>query len=433
MVVGVQTDDGTFQRKHYDEIETDIEEKARDEFGDDVDLSQGSPIKQLLDVSSLEDERLWQVLEHLYYSAYYEDAFGAQLDKILSLANIERRPRQGASGVVVFRVNQPNADTVTIPQGTRVTTHETTARPAIPFKTLDVGTLQTGTTSTDRIPIRALEPWETDLAAEWLGNQTNVAADTITRMPSPVAGVDSVSNPYPTGATNENIGFDFVSGRDPETDAQLRQRWENSLGSDGKASLNAIRAAVRSVPTVEDVAIEENTSMVDETGTGGLPPKSFRVTVLGGGNNEVAHAIMDTRAAGIESYGDTSGQSTTNDGVTRTEYFDRADRVGIFVHADLYVGEEFPENGNLLVENAIIEYIGGETVEGDQYIGLGMGENVVYDQVFKRAVNVQGVNRLDLTYGTVAPPASTADELEIGEKEAAETGGGSITVTNDGS
>ena len=431
MVTGVQTDDGTFQRKTYDEIETGTEEKARDEFGDDVDLSQGSPIKQLLDVSSLEDERLWQVLEHLYYSGYYEDAFGAQLDKILSIANIERRPRQGATGEVVFQTNQPNPSPIVIPQGTQVTTHETGDRPAIPFKTLEVGRLDAGTTSTDRVEIQALEPWETDLADEWLGTQTNVAANTVTRLPKPIAGIDAVYNPYPTGETNTAVGYNYISGHDAETDQELRRRWEASLGSSGKASLNAIRAAVRSVPNVQDVAIEENTSMVDNTATGGLPRKSFRVTVLGGANTDVAQAITDTRAAGIQSYGSTEAIGVTDDGIERTEAFDRAETVRVYVHVDLYVGDNFPDNGNLLVENAIVEYIGGETVEGDEFTGLGMSEDVLYDQVFKRAVNIQGVNRLDLTIGTTEPPTGT-DDIAIGWKQAAATGGGSITVTNDG-
>ena len=430
MVEGVQTDDGTFQRPTLDDIETRREDKALAEFGDDVALSQGSPIKQLLDVGTLEHERLWQVLEHLYYSGYYEDAFGVQLDKILSLANIERRPRLGATGAVVFQTNQPNTQAVTIPRGTEVTTEPGAGRPGIPFKTVGVDTLPAGDLKTDPIPIKALEPWETEVADEWLGAQTNVAANTVTRLPSPIQGIDSVFNPYPTGQTNTSVGYDYVLGRDRETDHELRRRWEQSLGSEGAASLDAIRANVLEVPGVMDIAIEENVTQQDNTADGGLPPKSFRVTVLGGADSEIAQALTDTRAAGIRSYGALTATSVTADGIERTEAFDRATQIAVYVDVDLQVSPAFPSDGNKRVENAIVEYIGGTTVDGNTFHGLEMGEDVLWQQVWKRAIDIQGVDQADVWIDTTEPPAQQAP-LTIARKEAAQTGGGRITVTND--
>lgn len=428
MVQGVQRDDGTFVKKTFDEIETGREDRAREELGQDVDLSQGSPVKQLLDVGTLEHERIWQVLEAVYYSGFYEDAFGVQLDKILSLANISRRPRQGATGEVIFEVYQPNDDAITIPRGTRVTTDARAGRPYIPFKTTAVATLHTGDLKTETVPVRALEPWETELAAEWLGVQTNVAANTISRIGSPVAGVNNVYNPYPTGDTNPSVGYDFVPGKDAETDHELRRRWENSLGAAGKASLDALRSNTMQLDGVRDAAIEENVTMQpDESG---IPPKAFQLTVLGGQNDDIAQRITETRAAGIQSFGDTTANGQTRDGVERPEGFDRAEAITVYASVHLYVGENFPEDGNKRVENAIIEYIGGTTVDGQTFPGIGMGDDVFYDQVFKRAVNVQGVNRLDLTVGLTEPPTNT-DDIVIGDKQAAETGGGAIVVTND--
>lgn len=431
MVKGVQQDDGSFQRKRLPEIEDDREAKAKEEFGSDVDLSQGSVIKQLLDVGTLEHERIWQVLEHVYYSGYYEDATGVQLDKILSLANIERRPRQTATGEVIFQTNTANETDTTIPRGTRVATEPDDGRPAIPFKTVDVATLAAGDLKTDPVPIKALEPWETELSEEWLGAQTNVPANTITQMRSPISGIDRVYNPYPTGDTNTDVGYDYVRGRDAETDHELRTRWEQSLGSEGKASLDAIRTNVREVPGVMDVAIEENTTTQDNTGNGGLPPKSFRVTALGGADSEIAQAIVDNRPAGIQSYGNVTATATTDDGIDRQESFDRATSVTIYVDVDLEVNQAFPADGNKRVENAIVEYIGGTTVDGDEYDGLEMGEDVIHTQVFKRAINVQGVDDATVYYGTSEPPSSQADTISIGRREAANAGGGTITVTND--
>lgn len=431
MATGIQQDDGSFQRKRQAEIEADRDDEAQTQFGDDVALSQGSPIKQLLDVGTLEHARVWEVMEHLYYAGYYEDAHGVQLDKHLSLANIERRPRVGATGAVKFQTNTANDGDVTIPRGTRVTTERAEGRPHIPFKTTEVATLPAGELKTDLVPVKALEPWETDLAADWLGERTNLPANSLVRLATAIGGIDHVYNPYPTGETNTSVGYDYVRGRDHETDHELRRRWERSLGSEGMASLDAIRTAVLEVPGVTDVAIEENTTTTDNTSSGGLPPKSVRVTVLGGAASEIAQAITDTRAAGIQAYGDVTALATTDDGIERAAGFDRATETAVYADVDLVTNDAFPADGNKLVENAIVEYIGGTTVDGDEYDGeLAMGDDVLHTQVFKQAITVQGVDDATVYIGTTEPPTSQSN-ITIERKEAAITGGGRITVTND--
>lgn len=426
MAAGIQPDDGTFDRKTFDEIEADILDTARAELGQNADLSQGSPLKQLVDIEIFESEHFWEVMEGVYYAAYYEDAWGEQLDKVLSLASMDRIPRRGATGEVSFSTKIAPASDVTIPQGTRVSTKPTEDRPAIPFKTTKPATLEAGDDEVVGVPIKALEPWETDLSTEWLGKQTNVAAETIRVINTPVPAVDSVTNPYPTGASSAH--FNYISGRDRETDAEFRQRYEESLGEAGSASLDAIRASIRQLPDVDAVYMEENTSMVDKTGSGGLPPKSVRPTVLhSGSRNEIAEAIVQTRAAGIESYGEVSGVATTSDGVLRTEHFDEADDVVIYVEANVEHDDSYPDDGNKQVENAIIEYVGGETVDGDTYDGTDMGTDVMYDLVFKAAMSVDGVYSADVYIDTTTAPAATSD-IAIAEKEVARTAPGAITV-----
>lgn len=429
--VGIQEDDGSFQRKTFADIERDILAKAREEFGENVDLSQGSPIKQLLDVVIYEHERTWKVLEDLYYSSYYEDAYAEQLDKVLSLAAMERVPRRGATGEVTFSVNVANSRDVTIERGTVVTTEPDEDRPAIPFKTTEVAVLPAGEAEVSGVPIRAGEPWEDDisLGPEWLGAQTNVAANTITRLRNTVDGIDHVTNPYPTGDTDAAAGHDFVRGRDRETDAEFRDRYEQTLGESGAATLENIRASVASLDGVEGASIEENVTIntVD-----GMPPKSFRVTVATTEENyhdEIARAIgKESRAAGIESAGSESGDWISDDGVVRTEYFETSDEVLVYVSADITHDETYPDDGNRRVERAIIEYIGGETIRGDRYDGVGMGEDVIYDLVFKAAMSVRGVRRADVAIA-LEEPATGTDDIAIGDLEMATTAPGAISVS----
>lgn len=432
--VGIQEDDGTFQRKTFADIERDILAKAREELGENVDLSQGSPIKQLLDVVIYEHERTWHLLEDLYYSSYYEDAYGTQLDKLLSLAAMDRIPRRGATGEVSFSVNVANQQDITIPRGTVVTTAPTEDKPPIPFKTTQPAVLEAGDASVDRVPIRAGEPWEDDieLGPEWLGEQTNVAAHTITQFRTGVDGVDHVTNPAPTGETDASAGYDFVRGRDRETDAEFRERYESTMGENGAATLANIRASVQNLPMVEQTSIEENVTMQDNTDSGGLPPKSFRVTVLtqnGDYNDEIAQAIgKESRAAGIQSYGSASGQWQSADGVIRTENFDLAMKTQIYVDVTVTHDGTFPDDGNKQVESAIIEYIGGTDADGDYYEGVPMTEDVVYDLVWKAAMSVQGVWMADVKIGTSDPPSGTSN-ISIGEDEVAQTAPGSVAVS----
>lgn len=434
--VGIQEDDGTFQRKTFADIERDILAKAREELGESVDLSQGSPIKQLLDVVIYEHERTWELLEDLYYSSYYEEAYGRQLDKILSLAAMNRIPRRGATGEVTFSVNVANTEDIVIPRGTVVTTQPTDDAPAIPFKTTQVATLEAGQSSVSNVPIRAGAPWEEDieLGEEWLGDETNVAANTITQFRGGVSGVTSVTNPAPTGGTDATDGYDFVRGRDRETDAEFRERYETTMGENGAATLENIRATVQNLPGVETTKIEENVTMQDNTATGGLPPKSFRVTALTrelAYRDEIAEAIgEDSRSAGIQSYGEESGTWQSSDNVFRTEHFDLADEVLVYVDATVTHNETYPSDGNKQVERDIIEYIGGETTNGTYYEGIEMAGDVIYDLVWKAAMNAHDSIWNADVYIETSQPASEMSDIPIPEKTVAKTSPGAISVSS---
>lgn len=424
---GIQDDDGTFQRPTLDEIEQRIHDKAREELDENVDLSQGSPIKQLLDIVILESDHLWELLEETYYAAYYGHTYEEQLDKLLELAQIKRIPRRGATGEVTFTTEVANVHDVIIPEGTRVSSHQTEDRPPIPFITTETKRLEAGHNSVN-VPIRAAEPWETDVDERWLGEETNVAAGTIRNIETAIAGVDRVSNQHPTGEASRRYGFSFIEGRDREADHEFRERFESMMGSEGAASLDAIKTAVKGVGGVRSVHVDENYSMEEDEN--GLPPKSFRVIVHGDApNDEIAQTIISKRSAGIEDFGEDSGEATTKDGVTREVNFDWAGEVGIHVEVEVTHDDRFPSDGNKRVEDNIIKYIGGETVDGDEYDGTDMGRDVIYDMVFKQAMKVRGVFRVELYIGDDEENLGT-DDVVIPDKHTAITTPEDVIVFN---
>lgn len=427
-------EDGSFRPKDVRDIQESLLTTARQEFGSNIDLSPGSPPRQLIDLATIELTELWNSLEGTYYSSYFEDAFGVQLDSILALAGVGRLPRRGAGGEVVFSSgDQPASRDIDIPRGTEITTPRSGDEPRIPFKTTEAATLLEGQRETQPVPITALQPWETDLDEQWLGEDTNVPDGTITEIGTPISGIREVYNPLPTGDSgtreDENeTAYSFTRGRDRETDAELKTRYENSLASSGKASLEALRSNVYTADdTVQGASIEENNTPEDRTAEGGLPPKSFRVTVLGGFDQNIAQSILETRSAGIESYGNHSAEAMTDDGAVYTEYFDRATEETIYIDIQLWADDTFPDRGPTIIKDNIIRYIGGVSSTNMEFSGVDIGEDVLHDVVFGAAMNTTGARRADVALGTEPDPTGQ-DDIEITSSQIARTNGDLITV-----
>lgn len=407
-------DDGSFDRKHVDDIVDSIERSLRNSLGDDIELRQSSPLKQIVDTVSVELGLQWQALEDVYFDTFFEDASGEALDKQLALAGFSRLPQRSATGIVEFSVTDPAAEDVTIPEGTVVTTEAAGDTPAIPFATTTDTILQAGDTAAT-VGVEALKPWETDVEEEYLGEATNVAANTITKFDTPVAGVDSVTNPRQTGDPDEGD----VVGRDRETDPEFKLRYRNEIAASGNATLRAIEAAVFNA----DDRIESVN--VDERRDAGTDEYGVEVTVLAPGvpDDDIAEALVVSRAAGLDTFGSETGSF---DG--RSERFDRATEATIYVDATLTTADTFPSDGVQSIKDRLIRFIGGEASDGVQYPGLGIGEDVVFDQVKRRVLQEEGVVEADVAIDTSSSPTATSN-IVVGDTEAAMTGSAEVTVS----
>lgn len=415
---GVQ-DDGTFRKKPVDQIREDAKESVANAMGWDVSQQQENPAMEIVDALSIELARQWDASEASYYASFYEDTFGEQLDKQLALAGFSRLRLRAATGEVTFSRDDVAPRDIDIPQGTVVTTPRTETRPPIPFETTESATIFAGDSEATEVPIEALKPWQTELDEEWLGEETNVQSDTITRFEDPISGVDSVTNPLPTGDTSEG----FVQGRDEESDAAFKLRYENTLAEGGVSTPDAMQSSIfRFDEGIESVRVEEVRNTDD-----GYGPE---VTVLAPtvGDDVIAQAVYESRGAGLESFGAESGTATTDDGRDKTESFERATRETIYVDATLTTSDTYPDDGETRIENNIIRFIGGEAHDGINYPGLEIGEDVVFDQVKKRIMEVRGVVSADVTIGTADDPTAS-DDIAIANLEVAMTGIDEIDLT----
>lgn len=414
---GIQKD-GSFRRKHVDEIESDGERNLKNGLGEDVELRQGSELKQVLDTMSIELALQWQALEEVYFSTFFEDASGEALSKQLALAGFSRLTQRSATGEVTFSRGSAAPDDINIPSGTVVTTSSTESSPAIPFETTSESVLDEGDTSVT-VEIEALKPWQTDVEEKWLGEETNVAANSITEFSTPLAGVDSVTNPNPTGDPDQ----EYQVGRDRETDAEFRLRYQNSISAAGSATVSAIEAAVfQADERIESVDVEEvRDNTTNEYGV--------RVTVLAPdvSNDDIAQAIFDSRAGGLDSFGSVSG-TADDDGVPKTENFDRAVEETIYIEANLTTSETFPSDGTETITDRLIRYLGGQASDGVNYPGLGVGEDVIFDQVKRRVMEEQGVVEADVNIG-VDSGSLAKSNITIADDKAAMTGTAEVTVS----
>lgn len=138
-----------------------------------------------------------------------------------------------------------------------------------------------------------------------------VPVGALVNLESNVAGVDSIYN-LAAGSTGRNL----------ETDAELRKRHFEAPRATGSATVEAIRARmIQEVEGATDCFIYENRT---NTIVDGLPPHSFEAVVAGGSNDLIAQQLWKTKPAGIETYGNVLIQVTDSQGDQQTIGFSRA-------------------------------------------------------------------------------------------------------------
>ena len=338
-----------FKPKRYADILPEKERRARELFGNDVNLSDSSPLGMLVRLNAWDEAAVWQQMEEVYLSAYVSSAEGVSLDRKCQDIGIMRQLATRATGTIQFS----GADGTQIFEGFEVQTAT-----GIVFRTTTATTISGGLALAE---IEAVVP----------GASGNVGAGAISRMVRPQAGVTGVTNPDPTSG-----------GRDTETDAQLRERYVRSVSKPGGASAAAIEAALLDIEGVLDAVVRQNVTLETDPATG-IPPKAIAPIVWGGDADEIADTLYTVKPAGIQCWGeDEVHEITDSRGVTHTIGFNRPDLVTVNVSATLTVDTAiFPPDGDDQVGAAIEGYLSG----------LALGEDVIYTRIISRIHSVPGI------------------------------------------
>lgn len=387
-------DEKGFKRKRFDDLLSEMEDKAKETLGEQVNTSERSVLGILIRIVAWFLAMLWGHAEKVYYSAYVNTADGSSLDRLGPYVGVSRTLAQAARGTVTLTGTPGH----TVNAGFLVSTEAD-----IYFETTERVTLDSSGQGT--VAIEAVE----------VGSSGNIAAGEISVIGNPNPDITSVTN------TAETSG-----GREKQTDPEFRDMFELSVAGGGAATSDAIRGAILRVTGVRAAAVITNRTMdVDEEGR---PPKSYQAYVLGGSDEDIASAIFAVGSAGIESHGDTLIQVRDLSGNLQPVKFSRAEVVPVHIKVQVYKSAAYPLDGDKLLKTALVQFIGGVDEGGAVYAGLSMGEDVVLMKLASVLYNVAGVEDLLLQ---LSADETTFDgqNIQIDVHQVAQTAAEWIEVT----
>ena len=432
-----------FIKKTLPELKTFYENEYKARFGNDIDLDSEGPFGQLVGLFSKRDADIWDGAEEIYNSRNPNAATGISLDNIAAESGVIRqsegktqvfdvllygtdgttvvagkKARQAGSEIdyillanavislstarqIVVTVGSPAnlqvftitlngtgySDTATVPPDTAddIAENLKLAIEAGAFTGTVVRDADelTITNSSEDFTVALTANITLDLIAgggDFEADESGpnpVPADTLTEIVTPVAGWDSVTNP--------SAG---VTGRNQETDEELRIRRALTLVS-GNATEDAIvNAILNNVVGITTIAILSNRT--DVTDVDGLPPHSFEVVVAGGIASDIAQNIWDTQPAGIATYGSETEVVVDSQGNNQTIYFSRpvAEYIFVKVRRKLYSEETYPTDGDNQIKQAIVDW---------SLTNQPVGKDVIRQRLSIPVYTIPGIGEIEIT------------------------------------
>ncbi|MFD1206628.1 baseplate J/gp47 family protein [Sporosarcina contaminans] len=381
-----------FKRKRYIDFFEEMSEQARQLWGEDVNLSERSALGKFVSLIAYARAEEAETAEEVYNSRFVDTSEGVALEQNVKRV-IKRKEWLKASDNVQLTLER-GAD---IPTGTLVGTPY-----GVLFETMEP--IKAASDGVYTVKVRALE----------YGRIGNVGAAEITKIINPVPGFKSVTNPTP-----------FRNGQDEESDAELQERYYKSLGKAGRRRSESIEARVMDeVEGVRSCIVDDNDTM--EYNPRGVPPKAFETIVLGGNQEDIAKKILEAKAGGIQAYGSTLVEVKDSKGKLQKIGFTYAESLKVYVKAQIKKGSSYPLNGDDLVKEQIVRYIGGPGLE-EVHNGLGMSQDVVLARLEAQLFRVEGVEdaKVSLSFDGFV---FLEENLEIGFAQVAETDFSKIEV-----
>ena len=433
-----------FVQKTVADLKAEIEAALRASFGNSIDLSPQSVFGQLVGVLVDRLADLWSLGGAVHAAFTPDGASGTSLDDLCAITGTVRlaaAPSEvfltlaGTTGtevvdgsvvtVGVAGTRFSNPDSVTLVAAdawvtsTLYTVGDAVARGGNIYVCTAQGTSGAGPSGTGTAIVDGTCTWRYMSAGTGVAEFILFESEDNGPLAAPAYTLDTIGTPVSGWAAAINT-LDASPGRYLESDAALRIRRELEIRTSGKASLDAIRAALIDVDDVTSARVFENPT--DVTDVNGLPPHSIEALVTGGTDADVAASVFSEKAAGIATYGSSSAVVTDAAGGTHTVYFSRPTLVPIYVTYNLTVDlAEWPADGAAQVQAALVAW-------GDAQVA---GKDVVSSAAMAQAFRVLGVLDGAALLGT-APSPTLPTTIAINMRQLATYDTSRVVVTATG-
>lgn len=371
-----------------------MQEQARELYGEDVDVSDLTPLGRFIYLQALQRAEDNEVAEQIWNSRFIDTSDGASLEANVKRALLTKKKWIKASGEVVLTL----AKGTLVPAGYLFRTLYN-----VYFKTLEeIKVVEDGNY---RVNVECLE----------YGAIGNVEPGDISVIVNALEGIKAVTNPKP-----------FLNGQDEETDEALRDRYYDSLSKTGARRIESLEANILDeVDGVRSCVVIENDTM--EVDAEGRPPKSFETVVLGGEDEPIARKIFEKKPGGIQPHGNTTTFTFTDErGLAHTVAFTRATSIPIYVKIYKKTNNQYPLDGDQQLVKRVVEYIGG-THDGIVYNGVGMSADVILARLESRLFAVDGLVDVRVELST-DNAIYTSSNVIVGFPDVAETDTSKVEV-----
>jgi uncharacterized phage protein gp47/JayE len=333
-----------------------------------TDFNEGGVLASELEAFARQIEQLY-VRTKLNFSRYF-------LEVPYAVFDLSRKEGLRSSGTVVFSRDSADTEVVDIPAGTKVSTET-----GISFYTTEAGEIASAATDSAAVDIQSSE----------VGTESNVPADTITVVPFPILGVDSVTNANPT-----------TGGQDSETDIEFLQRFREYLLGLGGGSKYGVISAAKGINGVRSASIVEHFPPMDDT---------YNFTLyIDDGAGDASSDLVDEVEDLIEGDGTADNPGVRAPGV-QIRYI-APTKVTVNVTATVDLSDTVAE---VLVESLV------ETAITDHINGLNIGDDVIVSRLIETIMNQPGVSDVSVS----APSTNTT----ISDAQIARVGTISLTFT----
>jgi uncharacterized phage protein gp47/JayE len=429
-------------------------------FGSDIDTSSDSPEGAYIGNQAIKMTQLWEMLGGLFAAGDSDAASGVYLDRLVSLVNVQRNPAEatrvyaalwGNEGTSVhaghlaklvsgeqfalqepikigrenllgfsFKITELVVDTYIFTLDGNPISYTATGddtEEAIQAGLFDrieavlpgiYTAVNSGSDGMEIHSIIGIVPFvlfcdDPKIEIASLGSEgiykavipgpTFAAIRTLNKIVSNVDGLNRIIN-YATG----------ITGKNTESDTELRIE-KNNRQKQASGNEIAIKNAVENVPGVLYAEVYSNRTQ--ET-VNGRPGKSYETIVVGGLDQEIATAIFNKGAAGIQAFGNTVVTVIDDEGFPQEIGFSRPENrfVWIKIAYSRNPEEPFPVNGAEMIKENIDAW-GAENQD--------VGKDFVFQKLNRPIYDVPGVGFADIKVAAtdnLTPPEDAAYQAE---------------------